>query len=109
MAQVADIQDPEATDIRSDLDPRQPISPIVAEHKDRQVCHIQRILMFYLNAKDTDPKLVPQLACAWERLENRLNRIRMKPEPKPVDTTVLDKRKAKSQRVASTDPSITPG
>jgi hypothetical protein len=35
------------------------------------------------------------LACAWERLANRLARLQMKPEPKPVEV-VIDRPRRKA-------------
>lgn len=49
--------------------------------------HIQRILLFKMNRLSLDDKLIPAYACAWERLQNRLDRMQGNPEPKPVDVT----------------------
>jgi hypothetical protein len=62
--------------------------------------------MWHLNRKDGDARIVPALACAWERLENRLNRMRMKPEPKPIDTSKQPaRRKSGAGEAQSFDPS----
>jgi hypothetical protein len=100
---VSDDMSTSDTDVALFPDPRGKLSKFAQTHKDFQVTHIQRILMFYLNQKDTPSKVVPALACAWERLENRLNRMRMKPEPRPVDVAKLAKTQTKIESSADPD------
>jgi hypothetical protein len=51
--------------------------------------------MWFLNQRSTDLEMIPALATAWERLENRLNRMRMNPEPKPIDVASIRERDRK--------------
>ena len=90
-------------------DPRRPDICTLTEHKHRQVAHIQRILMFHLNQHATESKLVPALACAWERLQNRLDRMLGNPEPKAQDPEKLPrgKRSKPAPAPAPDDPSAT--
>jgi ribosome-associated translation inhibitor RaiA len=63
--------------------------------KIAQILDIQaHLYLRALNGETTD-KDSAALACAFERLENRLGRLRMRPEPKPVDTEALAARKRK--------------
>ena len=54
--------------------------------------------MFYLNQKDTDPKIVSNLASAYERLQNRLDKRNLVVEAKPVDTLELARMQERSQK-----------
>jgi hypothetical protein len=92
MSDSADATSASDTDAALIDDPRLAFRWESYQAKDRQVVHLQRILMFHANQLTTDPRDASVLACAWERLENRLNRMRMKPEPKPVDVSQDDKR-----------------
>jgi hypothetical protein len=44
------------------------------------------------------------LACAIERLGNRITRLRMQPEPKPIDVQVVDDRRRRRQIAAAAEP-----
>ena len=45
--------------------------------------------LYWSQLKAKDPRDKAALACAWERLENRLGRLQMRPEPKPVEVGVV--------------------
>ena len=105
---MTDTQQPDMTATQSGHlpgDPRRPDICSLTEHKDRQVSHIQRILMFHLNQRETDPRVVPALAQAWERLQNRLDRMLGNPEPKAQDP---DKLKPAKKRAAAMPSSMDP-
>jgi len=65
------------------------------KRKVAQLLEIQAALKERALKTETANKDCAALACAWERLENRLGRLRMRPEPKPVDTEALAARKSK--------------
>lgn len=54
---------------------------------------------------ETSDKDKASLACAWERLENRLGRLRMRPEPKPIDVTAKPRRSQRATGLEDADPS----
>lgn len=61
--------------------------------KVSQLLDMQAVLYYGVMEETLDWRDKAALACAWERLENRLNRMRMRPEPKPVDVTVINTRR----------------
>ena len=78
--------------------------------KVAQLLDIQAVLFERILDKEAVNKDLSALACAWERLENRLGRLRMKPEPKPVDPVeyAAAKNKGRAAKVpflSSSDPS----
>jgi hypothetical protein len=93
------------TATQREADPRRPDICTLTPHKDRQVAHIQRILMYHMNQLETEVKLIPQFACAWERLQNRLDRMLGNPEPKPTDVSKL-KSQSQSEVVIECEPPL---
>ena len=83
---------------------------LTGRRKTSQLLDIQAVLYFLSHDSTVKASERAQCACAWERLENRLGRMRMRPEPKPVDTEALAARKAKRRPVEpeSFDPSEKP-
>jgi hypothetical protein len=71
------------------------------KRKVAQLLDLQAVLWTRALDAETANKDCAALACAWERLENRLGRLRMRPEPKPVDTEALAERKRKRAAPAS--------
>jgi hypothetical protein len=57
------------------------------KRKVAQLLELQAALKERALNGETNNKDCAALACAWERLENRLGRLRMRPEPKPVDVS----------------------
>ena len=53
--------------------------------KISQLLDLQALLWKTAFSELTLPAERSQVALAWERLENRLARMRMRPEPKPID------------------------
>jgi hypothetical protein len=53
--------------------------------KVSQVLDLQASMYEIANDKAVTPRERAQAACAWERLQNRLDRMRGNPEPKPFD------------------------
>jgi hypothetical protein len=86
-------------------DPRPGFRWETHQHKERQVSHIQRVLLWHLNQTNCDVRVAPQLACAWERLQNRLDRMLGNPEPKAQDP---DKLKPAKKRAAAMPSSMDP-
>jgi hypothetical protein len=43
-------------------------------------------------APKTPPNMRAQVACAWEKLEERKRILKMKPKPRDLDTTKVEKR-----------------
>jgi hypothetical protein len=99
----SDTQDGSKTATQLPADPRRPDICTLTPHKARQVSHIQRILMFHMNQLATDAKLVPQFACAWERLQNRLDRMLGNPEPKPEPSEKLKAKTGHSVGIVGED------
>lgn len=72
-----------------------------------QVRRMQRVLYERSQKPGIDNRELAQLACAWERLEERKRVMVGKPAPKPIDTTAGRKRvtRASSAAVTPTDAS----
>jgi hypothetical protein len=60
--------------------------------KTAQLLDLQAELFFACLDPETEIRDKAALACAWERLENRLGRMRMRPEPKPVDVSAKSRK-----------------
>jgi hypothetical protein len=58
-----------------------------------QILEMQDMLRRDALKPETPPRERAQVACAWERLEERKRILRMKPKLKDVDTTLAEKRK----------------
>jgi hypothetical protein len=72
--------------------PNQPPKPAShAKHKSAYytACEIQDTLKMDIDAPKTAPAARAQLARAWDALEERKRVLRMKPAPKPIDTTKM--------------------
>lgn len=52
-------------------------------------CALQRLLMSAAESGTTKPSDLAQVARAWDVLEERKRVMRMKPAPRPIDTTKL--------------------
>lgn len=71
-----------------------------------QIRRMQRVLFERTQNPETEERVIPQLACAWERLEARKAAITMRPAPKPVDVATFRKAKRSKQTdTPFTDPS----
>lgn len=74
-------------------------------HKTKiaQLLDLQWVLYGICMSEQTEDEIIPACACAWERLENRLARMRMRPEPRPIDVTPLLRRRRQSELVGPTE------
>lgn len=75
------------------------IPPIVTHLKYSQPykdsVEMQRLLIADARARDCEPRLRCLIARAYKELEELKLRLRMKPAPKPIDTTLVAKRSNK--------------
>jgi hypothetical protein len=74
------------------------------KRKVAQLLELQAALKARALDCETENRDCAALACAWERLENRLGRLRMRPEPKPIDTLAARRRADKANVAQSFDP-----
>ena len=63
------------------------INPKNKKSKQRQLIEMQQVLVKVVTDEGTEPRDRAVCAVAWERLESRLGKLRMKPEPKAIDVT----------------------
>lgn len=73
-----------------------------------QVRRMQRVIFNATQTEGVDKRELAQLACAWERLEERKRVMCGKPAPKPVDVSELGKRKRR-ERATAWEPKRMPG
>lgn len=106
---MIDATQPDSHAATSIADPRLSFRWETHKHKDRQVSYIQRVLLFKMNQTDLDDKLIPAYACAWERLQNRLDRMLGNPEPKPESSEKLNGQRSRELsdklKLSDSDPS----
>lgn len=85
--------------------------PLLRGHKPRkqsQIADMQYEAYSFVMCPMTDLRDKAALMCAWERLENRLARMTMRPEPKPIDVSVESsrgRRLADKLKLSDSDPS----
>ena len=77
--------------------------------KVKQLVQLQDVMKEKALNPECNAKDCAALACAWERLENRLGRMKMKPEPKPVEVSLKPRRaQAGSQAGPAEGPLVLP-
>lgn len=69
-----------------------------------QLLDLQALIFLRCMAKRCSNRDIALLVPAWERLANRAQRLRMKPEPKPVDVTEIEGRKQRRLPVIEAGP-----
>jgi len=87
----------------------EPLLPPNAGPKSRPGCStalsqavaMQQMLLADALKPETPPRERAQVACAWEKLEERKRILRMRPKPRDIDTT---KTRRKSALTGSTGP-----
>lgn len=89
------------SETQTHCDPEDKLSPLA------QLKRMQRILYKTVMDESTERRLLPQCACAWEKLEGRKAALTMKPAPKPVDVTELHR--ARERRRAEAGDGQAPG
>lgn len=65
----------------------------------RAAVALQGVLFKTATAPDTDKKVLASLALAWDKLEERKRIIKMRPLPKSVDVSKLQRSKQSSEPV----------